>query len=102
MAFEDLIDGKDIGIVNAFLLPEDDENPRYQLGKNIEITETVVLKSKQNGVGEFRRAKAFKGINLFAVRVPGIRLLERYANWEVANNWFEKIIRDAPNGEDEN
>ena len=101
MAFEDLIDGKDIGIVNAFLLPEDDENPRYQLRKNIEITETVVLKSKQNGVGEFRRAKAFKGINLFAVRIPGIRLLERYANWEVANDWFEKIISNAPNGEDE-
>ena len=34
----------------------------------------------------------FAGINLFTVRIPGIRLLERYADYDVANDWFEKIV----------
>lgn len=102
MAFEDLIQEKKIGFVNAFLLPEDDKNPRYNLGKDIKISETVVLGSRQKGSDKFERAKAFKGINLFAVRIPGIRLLDRYANWEIADDWFEKIVSEAPKGEEEN
>ena len=34
----------------------------------------------------------FAGISLFAVRIPGIRLLERYADYDVANDRFEKIV----------
>lgn len=102
MAFADLISGKNIGVVNAFLLPEDDRNQKYNLGRDVKITETVALKSRQQGSNQFNRAQAFKDINLFAVRIPGIRLLERYANWEVANDWFEKIVDEAPNSEEGN
>jgi hypothetical protein len=31
------------------------------------------------------------GVNLFAVRLPGIELLRRYANGESGDEWFEKI-----------
>ena len=101
MAFADLVkkdNGNPIEIVNAFLLPEDD-NGNYKLGKNIQKTETVKLgwpDKDKTGKDIVRSAKAFGEINLFTVRIPGIRLLERYANGEIANDWFEKIACEFP------
>lgn len=101
MAFADLVKkdtGNPIEIVNAFLLPEDD-NGNYKLGKNIQKTETVKLgwpAKDEDGKDVVNPAEAFKGINLFTVRIPGIRLLERYANWEIANDWFEDIACRFP------
>ena len=45
-------------MVNAFLLPEDDRNQKYNLGQNIKITETIALKSRQQGSNQFSCALA--------------------------------------------
>jgi len=92
MAFEDLLSGETCGVANAFLLPEDDTNPRYELGDDVKITETVRMESRQGGAGKFVPATAFRNVNLFTVRIPGIRLLARYADYDIANDWFEKIV----------
>lgn len=82
MAFKDLFDNSNntiTGFVNAFLFPYN--------GDNITISETVTL-----GFDENNAASAFSDIHLFAVRISGISLLEKYGNFEYADDWFEKIV----------
>ena len=93
MAFEDLAgenenaDGTPLGFVTAFLFPEDDQKLEDEKGNFIiQASERVHL-----GWGKIR-ALAFKGVNLFAVRLPGIELLRRYANGEDGDDWFRKIV----------
>ena len=81
MAFKDLVDNSNntiTGFVNAFLFPYN--------GDNIKISETVTLGFDGNNA-----ASAFSDIHLFAVRIPGISLLEKYGNFEYAENWFQEI-----------
>lgn len=91
MAFKDLVDdlvdnpiNPVTGFVNAFLFPYN--------GNNITISETVTL-----GFDENKAASAFSDIHLFAVRIPGISLLEKYGNFEYADVWFEKIVNFTAN-----
>ena len=49
------------------------------------------MESCQDGAGQFTPSKAFRGIHLFTVRIPGIRMLTRYADDDVAKDWFERI-----------
>lgn len=103
MAFYSLIDRKDI--VNAFLLPkleiqketgrqeDDDKGGAYSNG--IDFTETITIGSREKG--SVKETEAFKDIKLFTVRIPGISLLRRYANYDDANDWFEKIAEFVPN-----
>lgn len=95
MVFEGVIDRKHI--VNAFLIPEDDECG----DEGIRKAEIVELGWKQSGKETIEAPPAFAGINLFTVRIPGIRLLERYGNYELAEDWFEKIVSWA-NDNDKN
>ena len=86
MCFADLIENTNVKIVNAFLFPEDDnclEN------NEIQISETMQL-GWQTG-DRFKLPIKFRDINLFAVRIPGIVLLKRYANLEHADDWFNEI-----------
>lgn len=50
------------------------------------------MESCQDGAGQFTPLKAFCGIHLFTVRIPGIRMLARYADYDVENDWFERIV----------
>lgn len=50
------------------------------------------MESCQDGAGQFTPPKAFRGIHLFTVRIPGIRMLARYADYDVANDWFERGV----------
>ena len=105
MAFYRLIDRKDI--VNAFLLPklgiqkengrqeDDDKDAAYSNG--IDFTETITIGSREKVSAEIKETEAFKDIKLFTVRIPGISLLRRYANYEVANDWFKAIAEFVPN-----
>ena len=101
MAFYDLIQSKNIDIVNAFLLPklevknangERKEEDGAAYLEEIDFTEKITI-----GRNEVKKAGAFEDINLFTVRIPGIRLLQRYANYVVANDWFETIVGFASN-----
>lgn len=92
MAFKDLIEKYKIKVVNAFLFPEDDGSPSHQLGSGVKVTETVRMESWQGGQDAYFPASAFRDINLFAVRIPGIRLLERYAVYDIADDWFKDIV----------
>ena len=96
MVFEKLVNRTNM--VNAFLLPEDDKNCGE--GKEIKIAETVQLgwEVPKDGRDVIEPPPPFEGINLFTVRIPGICLLERYANSEIANDWLEKIVNEAPHG----
>ena len=87
MCFADLIENTNVKIVNAFLFPEDDNC--LEKNKTIEISETVQL-GWQTG-DRFKLPIKFRDINLFAVRIPGIVLLKRYANSEHADDWFNEI-----------
>ena len=103
MAFYSLIDRKDI--VNAFLLPkleiqketgrqeDDDKGGAYSNG--IDFTETITIGSREKG--SVKETEAFKDIKLFTVRIPGISLLRRYANYDDANDWFKEIAEFATN-----
>lgn len=106
MAFQELLDkNPDVEIVNAFLFPTDDSQPfkddsqtnirgneeKVTLGETIRIG---WLPQKADGV--VTQAKAFEGINLFAVRIPGLHLLERFANYTGDGGWFEDIVRLDP------
>lgn len=87
-AFEDLVkENQDIVFVNAFLFPEDDEKCKDGEGcVAAKVSEKVWL-----GWSDKKRASAFKDVNLFAVRLPGIELLRRYAHYEAAEEWFSAI-----------
>ena len=93
MAFKDLAeenkneDGAPLGFVNAFLFPEDDQNLKDKKGDFIiQASEIVHLGWDKES------ASAFEGVNLFAVRLPGIELLRRYANGKDGDDWFRKIV----------
>ena len=94
MAFKDLAeentnaDKISLDFVNAFLFPEDDQKLKDKEG-NIEVSERVHL-----GWGTIR-ALAFEDVKLFAVRLPGIELLRRYANGESGDDWFDEIVRQS-------
>lgn len=96
MAFGDLAkentnaDKISLDFVNAFLFPEDDQKLKDEEGKFIfKVSERVHL-----GWDKIS-ALAFKDVNLFAVRLPGIELLRRYANGESGDDWFDEIVRQS-------
>lgn len=105
MAFYSLIARKDI--VNAFLLPKlemqkengrqegDDKGGAYS--KGIDFTEMITIGSRKKGSADVEETVAFKDIKLFTVRIPGISLLRRYANYDDANDWFKEIAELATN-----
>ena len=87
MAFKDLVDNPIntvTGFVNAFLFPHN--------GNDIKISETVTI-----GFDENNAASAFSDIHLFAVRIPGISLLEKYGNFEYDEDGFKKIVNFTAN-----
>lgn len=94
MAFEDLCKKQgetEIGIVNAFLFPENGKPIKDERGvPTIRISESVVL-----GWGG-ESASAFEEVNLFAVRIPGIELFRRYAFYESGDDWFRTIVEKEP------
>lgn len=98
MAFQELLDkNPDVEIVNAFLFPADDSQTN-QRGKeeNVALGETVRIGWRtQKTDGSVTLAKAFEKINLFAVRIPGLHLLERYANYMDGDSWFGEIVKFA-------
>lgn len=98
MAFEDLISfkriGKEIGFVNAFLLPEDDNSPFLHKDTNGKPTSTAYERVHLGWGG--KRALAFGGVNLFTIRLPGIELLRRYATGAPGEDWFTEIVSSTP------
>ena len=54
------------------------------------MSETVQL-GWADGKTNLEEASAFSGVNLFAVRIPGIELFRRYAHYEGAKDWFSTI-----------
>ena len=103
MAFQELQKANPgVEIVNAFLFPAVDSQPSTDdghtngKGKEGKVTlgETVRI-GWPTQVGAVIPAKAFKEINLFAVRIPGLHLLERYANYMDGKDWFEAIVELA-------
>lgn len=103
MAFNNLAtknkkgDGTPLALVNAFLFPEDDQKLKDEEGNfQIKASERVHLGwGKQLDRDEIC-ASAFKDVNLFAVRLPGIELLRRYANGKSGDDWFTEIVRSQP------
>ena len=57
----------------------------------------ITIGSRKKGSADVEETVAFKDIKLFTVRIPGISLLRRYANYDDANDWFEKIAEFVPN-----
>ena len=106
MAFQELLDNNpDVEIVNAFLFPADDGQPfKDDSQTNISGNEEKVALGEtvrigwlpQKADGAVTQAEAFKGINLFAVRIPGLHLLERFANYTGDGGWFEDIVKLDP------
>lgn len=96
MAFQDLVNGKEIGFMNAFLFPENDDSKVCQkddAGRpTIQVSETVQL-GWPDGKAKPLKARAFADVDLFAVRIPGIELFRRYAHYEAAEDWFRKIAQ---------
>lgn len=85
-AFEDLLrikrEDPAIDFVNAFLFPKDDgDSAEIALGETVHLGWTEPQRS----------AAAFSDVNLFTVYIPGIKLLEKYANGIIEDDWFEKI-----------
>ena len=88
MVFQDLQEqNKGLGMVNAFLLPESDFSECFLGRPTVYKSETISWN---------RTVCAFRDVHLYTVRVPGLRLLERYAKYELANDWFETIVGAAP------
>ena len=85
MAFKNLVDGKKIGFVNAFLFPKDDNSQEYPL-----VSELVRL-----GWSADEIAIDFKDVPIFGVRLPGIKLLKLYANGDTSDDWFGKIVDEC-------
>lgn len=81
MAFKDLA-GEHIGFVNAFLFPEDD----------CRLNTAVVSERVRLGWTDKALASAFADVKLFAIRLPGIEMLRRYAHFERAEDWFSTIF----------
>ena len=73
---------RDLTFVNAFLFPGDDAEWK-DTGNLMPV--------KSENVGWTREIGAFSNIHLFAVRLPGMRLFELYANGERDVDWFKKI-----------
>ena len=101
MAFQELLDNnRDVEIVNAFLFPADDGQPfKDDSQTNISGNEEKVALGETvriGWLGAVTQAKAFEGINLFAVRIPGLHLLERYANYTGDGGWFADIVKLDP------
>lgn len=104
MVFKDLQkQNPNLGIVNAFLLPEDDrlwdtkDKDRAEDKREKDVAGLPSV-AKSETISWNRVVCAFSEVHLFTVRVPGLRLLERYAKWdEPANDWFEKIVGFDPN-----
>ena len=94
MALEDLTEGKGVEIVNAFLFPVVVEKCEDLHKGDVQKGEFVKLGWKGD---KFYPAKKFNSVNLFTVRIPGIPLLEKYANYMVDDVWFKKIVEFAPN-----
>ena len=104
MAFQELQKANPgVEIVNAFLFPAVDSQPSTddghtnEKGKEGKVTlgETVRI-GWPTQVGAVIPTKAFKEINLFAVRIPGLHLLERYANYTGGDDgWFGEIVKFA-------
>ena len=95
MVFKDLqVQNQGLGMVNAFLFPEDDLNWSMEGARDGQNRPTVW---KSETVSWNRTVCAFNDVRLFTVRIPGLRLLERYARCELANDWFEAIVNFAPN-----
>ena len=90
MVFKDLqVQNPGLGMVNAFLFPEDDLTWSKEEHRDIQDRPTVY---KSETISWNRTVCAFSDVNLFTVRVPGLRLLERYAKYELANDWFEVVV----------
>ena len=90
MVFKDLqVQNPGLGMVNAFLFPEDDLTWSKEEHLDIQDRPTVY---KSETISWNRTVCAFSDVRLFTVRVPGLRLLERYAKYELANDWFEVIV----------
>ena len=90
-AFKDLVEEK-VGFVNAFLFPEDDNSQTYFKGDPKPVVSELVRLGWTSG----SFASGFKDIPIFGVRIPGIKLLELYAN-NTPNDWFETIVKDISN-----
>ena len=82
-AFQDLVSPDQI--VNAFLFPGGDSASSNSL-KTVRVS--LGWKSQSGLV----TAGAFRTVKLFAVWLPGIELLRRYANGEFGDDWFEGIV----------
>lgn len=92
MSFKDLVEDSKISFVNALLIPEDDNIIDNKLPKKYE---TVKLGWGKGS--EFKLATAFKDIDLFTVRIPGISLFKKYSNYEIDDDWFETIVNFTAN-----
>ena len=95
MVFQDLQkENPGLEMVNAFLLPEDDLVWPEGDARDDEGRPTVY---KSETISWNRIVCAFKDVHLYTVRVPGLRLLERYAKHdEPADDWFESIVSSNP------
>jgi len=90
MAFKNLIGYNDgdckpndgIKLLNAFVFPE----VNNQELQEPEMGEMVALRIGTDA------ACAFKDIKLFTVRMPGVILFEKYANYQDADDWFDTIV----------
>ena len=103
MAFQNLAaenkkaDGTPLAFVNAFLFPEDDKKLKDEEGNfQIKASERVHLGWGKQLDRDEMCASAFKAVNLFAVRLPGIELLRRYANGKSGDDWFKEIVQSQP------
>jgi hypothetical protein len=99
MAFENLAkenkkaDEPNLDFVNAFLFPEDDNSPNVKDSNG----NFIISASERVHMGWIgKRAEAFREVNLFAVRLPGIELVRRYATGAPDDGWFERIVNAAP------
>ena len=84
MSFKDLrAKNSGVTILNAFLFPDVEENQ----DQKIKLGEVVELKfSASAPVG------AFEGIKICSFRLPGIKLLETYADYKINDDWFKTIV----------
>jgi len=101
MAFQNLAtenkkeDGTPLAFVNAFLFPEDDQKGK-EGNFQIKASERVHLGWGKQLDRNKICASAFDAVNLFAVRLPGIELLRRYANGKSGDDWFKAIVQSQP------
>lgn len=88
MTFWDLIEanpmegGHRISFLNAFLIPADDHDDEHGIRNPV----------MEEFVGWNRRIRAFDGVNLRAIRVPGLGLLRRYGNWRDKDEEWCRLV----------